>query len=106
MQTLTLWQRELVPWYVFCAYWVVSSMRVKRTKAAEKTADRIGTISIMALADLLLFSYVLRIGPSHLRCLPARPWLSGIGIFLTSFGVAVAIWPVTVGASIGVLGSH
>jgi protein-S-isoprenylcysteine O-methyltransferase Ste14 len=92
MRTLTLWQWELVPWYVFCAYWVVSSLRSKRTKTAEKTTDRIGTISVMVLAYLLLFSDVLRIGPLRLRFLPARPWLSGVGIFLTSFGVAVAIW--------------
>jgi hypothetical protein len=37
------------------------------------------------------FSYVLR-GRLRLRFFPARPWLSVVGIFLTSFGVAVAIW--------------
>ena len=30
---------------MFCAYWVVSSLRVKRTTVAETTADRIGTIA-------------------------------------------------------------
>jgi protein-S-isoprenylcysteine O-methyltransferase Ste14 len=92
MQSLTLWQWELIPWYVFCGYWAVSSLRVKPTKTAEKSVDRVVTIVVMVLAFLLLFSSRLRIGPLRLRFLPVQSRVSGIGIFLTWVGVALAIW--------------
>jgi len=92
MKTLTLWQIELFPWYVFAAYWAISSLRVKPTKTAENPADRIVTILAMVLSFLLLFSYYLRIGPLAWRFVPDTASVAWTGIFLTWLGVAVAIW--------------
>lgn len=89
---LTMWQIELVPWYVFVAYWVISWLRVKRTKTAESLMSRLGTILPMVLAFELLFSNWLRVGPLRLRFLPAEDWIAWSGIAVTSVGVVVAIW--------------
>jgi protein-S-isoprenylcysteine O-methyltransferase Ste14 len=92
MKTPTLWQIDMVPWYVFCAYWLVNWLRVKRTKTTETLAQRLITIAPMVLAFELLFSSSLAVGPLRLRFVPADEWIGWTGIALTSLGVAVAIW--------------
>lgn len=89
---LTLWQIELIPWYVFAAYWAIGWLQVKRTKTAESLTNRLSTIIPMVLAFELLFSRALRVGPLGLRFLPADDWIAWSGIALTCAGVAVAIW--------------
>lgn len=92
MKTLTLWQLELIPWYVFAAYWCISSFRTNRTKATEKSADRLITIAVVVAAYELLFASSLRIGPLRLRFIPDEHWIAWAGIAFTWFGVAIAIW--------------
>ena len=92
MQHLTLWQMELIPWYVFGAYWVVSWLRVKPTKAREKSFDRFLTVAVVVVAFNLLFGDLMRIGPLRLRFVPEEPWIDWIGIASTWVGVAIAVW--------------
>jgi protein-S-isoprenylcysteine O-methyltransferase Ste14 len=92
MQHLTLWQMEVIPWYVFAAYWVVSWLRVKPTKAREKSADRLLTVVVVVVAFNLLFGDLLRIGPLRLRFVPEAAWIVWLGIALTWMGVAIAVW--------------
>jgi len=92
MSTLSLWQINLLPWYAFAAYWAVTALRVKRTKAAESTGNRAGTMLPMILAFLLLFSNQLTFGPLGRRFVPADFRVAYAGILLTWLGVAVAIW--------------
>jgi protein-S-isoprenylcysteine O-methyltransferase Ste14 len=92
MQHLTLWQKEVIPWYVFAAYWVVSWLRVKPTKAREKSADRLLTVVVVVVAFNLLFGNLMRIGPLRLRFVPQAPWIAWLGIALTWVGVAIAVW--------------
>jgi protein-S-isoprenylcysteine O-methyltransferase Ste14 len=92
MKMPTLWQIDLIPWYVFAAYWAITAIRVKRTKASETSADRFATIAVMCVAFVLLFSEALRIGPLRLRFVAAEPAIQWVGIALTSLGVVVAIW--------------
>ena len=92
MRTLTLWQIDMIPWYVFAAYWLVTWLRVKRTKMMESLAQRLLTIVPMGLAFELLFSRSLAVGPLRLRFVPAVDWIGWSGIALTSLGVAIAIW--------------
>jgi len=89
---MTLWQMELVPWYVFAAYWVFSSLRLKRIKVQENPWERAAHVAVMVLAFLLLFSRSLRIGPLGLRFVPESATVQELGILLTSLGVAVAVW--------------
>ncbi|HYM79685.1 MAG TPA: isoprenylcysteine carboxylmethyltransferase family protein [Candidatus Dormibacteraeota bacterium] len=92
MKTLTVWQIELIPWYVFVAYWAISWLRVNRTKAREKSVDRLITLVVVVIAYNLLFSNWLRIGPLRLRFVPQEHRIAWAGIALTWVGVAVAIW--------------
>jgi protein-S-isoprenylcysteine O-methyltransferase Ste14 len=90
--TLTTWQIELMPWYGIAIYWAISWLRVKRTKAREKSADRMVTLAAVVLASNLLFANWLRIGPLRLRFVPPNAWIVWSGIALTWPGVALAIW--------------
>jgi protein-S-isoprenylcysteine O-methyltransferase Ste14 len=92
MKTLTLWQIDLIPWYIFGAYWLVTWLRVKRTKTAEPLVSRLATIIPMVLAFELLFSDLPRIGLLRLRFTPADAWIAWLGFAVTSLGVAIAIW--------------
>ena len=92
MQHVSLWQMELIPWYVFGAYWVVSSLRVKPTKAREKSFDRFLTVAVVVVAFNLLFGDLMRVGPLRLRLVPDEPWIDRTGIALTWLGVAIAAW--------------
>jgi hypothetical protein len=56
MKSLTFWQIEMIPWYLFAAHWATTWLRVKRTKTAETFASRLTTIP-MVLAFELLFSW-------------------------------------------------
>ncbi len=86
-----MWQIDLIPWYVFAAYWAISWLRVKRTKTAEPLTSRMATIIPLVLAFELLFSNWPR-GPLRLRFLPVKDWIGWSGIALTTMGVSVAIW--------------
>ncbi|HEY3971476.1 MAG TPA: isoprenylcysteine carboxylmethyltransferase family protein [Candidatus Sulfotelmatobacter sp.] len=92
MKTLTLWQIEQIPWYVFAAYWAITALRVKRTKARERSADRLVTVVVVVLAYMLLFSDRFRIGALELRFVPQEKWIAWVGIAVTWLGVAIAIW--------------
>jgi len=92
MKTLTQWQIDLIPWYIFCAYWGITWLRVERTKAREKSIDRLITLLVVILAYNLLFAQWLRIGPLRLRFVPEDPLIGWVGIALTFAGVAFAIW--------------
>jgi len=92
MRTLTLWQIELIPWYVFAAYWGIMWLRVKRTKAREKSVDRLVTLAVVVLAYNLLFAKWPWIGPLRGRFVPEEAWIAWAGIALTWVGTAIAIW--------------
>ena len=92
MQHLTLWQRELIPWYVFGGYWLVSWLRVKPTKAREKSVDRLLTLVVVVVAFNLLFGDLMRLGLLGARFVVDEPWIAAMGIAVTWVGVAIAVW--------------
>ena len=55
MKGLTLWQIDMIPWYMFCAYWLITWLRVRRTKTTEARSSRLGTIVPLLVAFFLLF---------------------------------------------------
>jgi len=92
MTGLSLWQIELIPWYVFAVFWLITALRTRRVKAAEKSADRLATLAVMCVAFFLLFDDRWRTGPLDRRFLLAENWIAWAGIVLTCLGVAIAIW--------------
>jgi protein-S-isoprenylcysteine O-methyltransferase Ste14 len=91
MKALMPWQIDLLPWYVFGAYWAISALQVKRTKAAEKSIDRLFTLILMVAAFFLLF-YDMRLGPLEQRFLPLDNTIEWAGVVTTSLGILLAIW--------------
>ncbi|HET8826435.1 MAG TPA: isoprenylcysteine carboxylmethyltransferase family protein [Terriglobales bacterium] len=89
---LTLWQIELIPWYVFVAVWIVASFWVKTTKAAEPVMSRLAYGSLMALGFYLLFSQWLAAGVLGTRFIRDTQWVAILGIVLTFAGAAVSVW--------------
>lgn len=92
MKSLTIWQIALIPWYVFAAYWAITALRVKRTKAREKSLDRLITVVVVVMAYELLFARWSRIGPLGLRFVPQESWVAYLGIALSCVGTAISIW--------------
>jgi protein-S-isoprenylcysteine O-methyltransferase Ste14 len=92
MKSLAVWQIALIPWYVFAAYWAITWLRVKPTKAREKSVDRLITVVVVVAAYELLFARWLRIGPLGLRFVPQELWIAYLGIALSCVGTAISIW--------------
>lgn len=92
MKSMTLWQMELLPWYVFISYWAVTFLRVKQTKIEQNSWERMAHVAAMAVAFILLFTRSWRVGPLASRFVPETVWVQEAGICLTSLGVAFAIW--------------
>jgi protein-S-isoprenylcysteine O-methyltransferase Ste14 len=92
MKSLTLWQMELIPWYVFAGYWVITWFGVKPVKAREKSWDRLVTVVVVVIAYELLFARGLRLGPLNERFVPNEAWIAWCGIALTWMGTVIAIW--------------
>jgi protein-S-isoprenylcysteine O-methyltransferase Ste14 len=92
MRAMLPWQLDLIPWYIFGAYWLITWLRVKHSKTTESLASRLVTIIPMVLAFELLFSDLPRIGLLRLRFTPADAWIAWLGFGVISLGVAIAIW--------------
>lgn len=92
MKPLTLWQIALIPWYIFAGVWAITALRVKRTKAREKSMDRLITLAVVIVAYELLFAQWLRFGVLRLRFVPQEAWIAYAGIVLTWLGTAISIW--------------
>ena len=89
---LTLWQIELIPWYLFVIVWIVAGLWVKTTKAAEPLSSRLAYGSLMALGFYLLFSRRPAVGLLGARFIVNAPWISVAAIALTFVGVGLSIW--------------
>lgn len=92
MSTHLPWHIDLLPWYVFAAYWGLTALTVKRAKVTEKSADRLATLAVMVTAFVLLFYEWPSTGPLRLHFAPAERWIVWFGVAITTLGVVLAIW--------------
>jgi protein-S-isoprenylcysteine O-methyltransferase Ste14 len=92
MQSSIIWNIAMIPWYAFGAYWLITALRVKRTKARERSLDRFLTVVVVVAAYTLLFSRWMRIGLLRVRFLPSDPWIAYLGIALSFLGAGISIW--------------
>jgi len=80
------------PWIVFVAYWVVSSLKTRRTVNKESLASRSGILFLEVLGFILLFSDTAGIGVLDHRVVPRTYALAVAGVALTWIGIAIALW--------------
>ena len=85
-------QLELIPWYVFIIYWIISAARLKQIKTEEAPQGRILHILIMVAAVDLMFGGNFVSGVLNERIIPAELRILYTGIALTWVGIAFAIW--------------
>ncbi len=92
MKSLTLWQIDLIAWYAFGAYWLLTWLRVKRTKVRETSFDRLITVAVVVIGYNLLFTQWVRVGFLRARFVPDVAWIGWLGVALSFAGAAIAIW--------------
>jgi protein-S-isoprenylcysteine O-methyltransferase Ste14 len=87
-----LWQWELIPWYAFFIFWLISASRLKQTRKEEDPSGRVRHIVVMLLGIDLMFYRNLEFGVLGDRFIPYDLRIQYAGIALTWLGVAFAIW--------------
>ena len=92
MHTLISWNTVGALWLIFCFYWVVGALRVKRTQQMEPAGRRFGTIAALAVAAFLIFERRVNLGVLDRRFIPDNEAIKGISIVVVAIGVAIAIW--------------
>ena len=80
-------------WIVFCVYWGVSALSVKRTQQMEAAAWRFATAAMLVVAAFLIFSRrASSLGILGRRYVPESDWIRAAAIVLVAAGIALAIW--------------
>jgi protein-S-isoprenylcysteine O-methyltransferase Ste14 len=92
MASPTIWQIEMIPWYAFAVAWFVVGLRSRPDKVTEPVAARVLLLVYTATAFSLLFSHWLPFPFLYRRLLPLNQQVTLIGIIVTYFGAALAIW--------------
>jgi protein-S-isoprenylcysteine O-methyltransferase Ste14 len=85
-------QLEMIPWYGFIVYWLISAARLKQVKVEEAPQGRIVHILIMVAAVDFMFRGNFAVGTLNQRILPIDLRILYTGIALTWVGIAFAIW--------------
>ena len=92
MNALISWNTVGALWLIFCFYWVIGALRVKRTQQMEPAGRRCGTIAALAVAAFLIFERRVNLGVLDRRFIPDNEAIKGISIVVVAIGVAIAIW--------------
>ena len=92
MDALISWNTIASLWAIFCFYWVLSAMRVKRSQQMEPAGRRFGTVAILGVAAFLLFARRVNLGILSQRFIPEVEAIKAVSIVLVASGVAIAIW--------------
>jgi protein-S-isoprenylcysteine O-methyltransferase Ste14 len=92
MKSLSFREIELIPWYAFGIYWIVTAIRAKSAKHIEPFVPRFVTIFAVALTLSLLFWDWPMFPFLSQYFLQPTPVIRWIGVALTTLGAAIAIW--------------
>jgi protein-S-isoprenylcysteine O-methyltransferase Ste14 len=79
-------------WILFGLYWLLSALKLKKTKKRETWLERIRYTLPLLAAFFLLSRRESHYGWLGTRFVPLHPAVDWIGVFLTAAGVAVAVW--------------
>jgi protein-S-isoprenylcysteine O-methyltransferase Ste14 len=92
MNSLISWNTVTSLWVIFCLYWVVSALRVRRTQQMEAAGRRFGTIAVLVVAAFLIFARRVNLGILSRRFIPESETIKAASLVLVAVGVAIAIW--------------
>lgn len=79
-------------WILFGVYWLLSALKLKKTKKRETWLERTRYMLPLLAACFLLSRRESYYGWLGTRFVPPHPAVDWIGVFLTAAGVAVAFW--------------
>src|SRR5215469_5898553 len=79
-------------WILFCAYWLISAFKRKKTKQRETWFQRFGYVLLPLVAFYFLLQPRAHFGLLGERFIPAGPLGEWIGVFLTAAGIGIAVW--------------
>jgi protein-S-isoprenylcysteine O-methyltransferase Ste14 len=79
-------------WILFGVYWLLSALKLKKTKKRETWLDRLRYMLPLIVAFCFLWRPELRYGWLAARFVPDSLAVEWIGVFLTAAGVAIAFW--------------
>jgi protein-S-isoprenylcysteine O-methyltransferase Ste14 len=79
-------------WSLFCVYWLLSAVKVRRTQQRESSAQRLGTVLVMGIATVLIFSRGGHFAALNRRFLPEAESIKALAILLVAAGLGLAIW--------------
>ncbi len=79
-------------WILFGLYWLVSALKLKKTKKRETWLERLRYMLPLFVASWFLFQGAEHYAWLSVRLLPDSMTVQWIGVLLTAAGVAVAIW--------------
>jgi protein-S-isoprenylcysteine O-methyltransferase Ste14 len=79
-------------WIIFVAYWLVSALKLKKTKTRESFLQRMRYVLPLVVVYFLLFRRWAPFAWLAARFLPDTAATQLIGVLITAAGVAVACW--------------
>jgi protein-S-isoprenylcysteine O-methyltransferase Ste14 len=79
-------------WILFGLYWLISALKLKKTKKRETWLERLRYVLPLLVAFCFLSRPELRYGWLAARFVPDALVVAWIGVSLTAAGVAVAFW--------------
>ena len=92
MDLLISWSTVTSLWVIFCVYWIISAMRVKRTQEMEPARRRFGTVGVLLAAAFLMFARRVNLGVLSRRFMPEGEAIKAVSVVLVAGGVAISIW--------------
>ena len=88
-----LWRYLIaIPWITFVAYWLVGTLKTRRTIRRESFASRYGVLLLEILGFAMLFSRVAEVGVLGQHVVPQTYTSAVTGVVLTWIGIAIALW--------------
>ena len=88
---MTVWQMDLIPWYVLAAYFLLSALRMTRSATKRRTSGWTWTLVLVA-GFFLIFEKGAGLRIWNTRFVPAVPFLEYLGVAITAAGVGVTLW--------------
>jgi protein-S-isoprenylcysteine O-methyltransferase Ste14 len=79
-------------WILFGFYWLLSALKLKKTKKRETWFEGLRYVLPLVVASWFLFQGAAHYGWLSVRFVPDSMALQWTGVLLTAAGVAVAIW--------------
>lgn len=89
---MNVWHFYTIVWTAFAVVWLIGALRTKETQERAPLASRVAYGIPVALGAYLMFSDNLPWAPLYTRVIPKSMVVDALGIFLTTAGIAFAIW--------------